>query len=399
MTYSKFEDDAAVVAFVRTHTDQFSDDDVLLVEEIGDGNINYIYRVKGEDSSVVVKQALPYIRIIGTDWPLSIDRIRIEAQVLQTEAMWAPKFVPKMYAFSAEESAFVMEDIGDHENLRFAFIERHPLPLLGEHLGRFLAETLFHTSDFYLDYESKKRAVANYINPGLCKITEDLFFWDPYCDHERNSINPLVRPAAEALWNDKPLKIAVTTLKRQFMNCPEALIHGDLHAGSVFVRADSTKVIDPEFAFYGPMAFDIGSVIGNLLLDFAGQFGLPGSVQEKEDYQAFLLGEVVTCWTVFKTRFLALVTEKSDEPTMSDSNYANAFMVQLWHETVGFAGTEVIRRTIGLAHIADIDSIEDIELRAKSERWALALGREMILNRDVISSPEALNAVALALPY
>ncbi|MBT3146372.1 S-methyl-5-thioribose kinase [Neptunomonas phycophila] len=399
MTYSKFEDDAAVVAFVRAHTDQFTADEPLHVEEIGDGNINYIYRVKGNEGSVIVKQALPYIRIIGTDWPLSIDRIRIEAQVLQTEAMWAPNFVPKMYAFSAEESAFAMEDIGDHENLRFAFIERHPLPSLGEHLGLFLAETLFHTSDFYLDYETKKRAVANYINPGLCKITEDLFFCDPYCDHERNSISPPVLEAAQGLWNDKALKIEVTKLKRQFMNCPEALVHGDLHAGSVFVRADSTKVIDPEFAFYGPMAFDIGSIIGNVLLNYAGQFGLAGPKNERDDYQAFLLGEIVNCWSVFHKRFTDLVAEKSDEPTMSQPDYVQAFLADVWCETVGFAGTEVIRRTIGLAHIADIDSIDDIELRAKSERWALALGREMIVNRHSISSPDALNAIALALPY
>ena len=34
------------------------------------------------------------------------------------------------------------------------------------------------------------------------------------------------------------------------MTNAQALLHGDLHTGSVFVRDDSTKVIDPEFAFY-----------------------------------------------------------------------------------------------------------------------------------------------------
>lgn len=39
------------------------------------------------------------------------------------------------------------------------------------------------------------------------------------------------------------------------------------------VTSDSTQVIDPEFAFYGPMGFDIGAFIGNLILAFFAQDG------------------------------------------------------------------------------------------------------------------------------
>lgn len=48
------------------------------------------------------------------------------------------------------------------------------------------------------------------------------------------------------------------------MNNAQALIHGDLHSGSIFINEKGIKVIDPEFAFYGPMGYDIGNVIGNL---------------------------------------------------------------------------------------------------------------------------------------
>ncbi len=52
------------------------------------------------------------------------------------------------------------------------------------------------------------------------------------------------------------------------MNNAQALLHGDLHTGSIFVNQDSTKVIDPEFAFYGPMAYDIGALIANLTMNY-----------------------------------------------------------------------------------------------------------------------------------
>lgn len=39
------------------------------------------------------------------------------------------------------------------------------------------------------------------------------------------------------------------------------------------VTTDSTQVIDPEFGFYGPMGFDIGAFIGNLILAYFSQDG------------------------------------------------------------------------------------------------------------------------------
>ena len=59
----------------------------------------------------------------------------------------------------------------------------------------------------------------------------------------------------------------------RFCEKTQALIHGDLHTGSVMVTHESTQVIDPEFAFYGPMGFDIGAFIGNLFLAYFAQDG------------------------------------------------------------------------------------------------------------------------------
>lgn len=62
-------------------------------------------------------------------------------------------------------------------------------------------------------------------------------------------------------------------LYHRFCERAQALIHGDLHTGSVMVTPNSTQVIDPEFAFYGPMGFDIGAFVGNLILAFFAQDG------------------------------------------------------------------------------------------------------------------------------
>ncbi|MFI5033503.1 MAG: S-methyl-5-thioribose kinase, partial [Reyranellales bacterium] len=44
------------------------------VREVGDGNLNLVFIVEGPESGVVVKQALPYVRLVGESWPLSLRR-------------------------------------------------------------------------------------------------------------------------------------------------------------------------------------------------------------------------------------------------------------------------------------------------------------------------------------
>lgn len=63
----------------------FPDDAELRGEEIGDGNINYIFRVIEDKTgkSVVLKQADKFLRSSGR--PLDLDRSRIEAEILKLE--------------------------------------------------------------------------------------------------------------------------------------------------------------------------------------------------------------------------------------------------------------------------------------------------------------------------
>lgn len=390
MTDCKFAGDAEVIDFARRHSGQFEAGATLNVEEIGDGNINFVYRVfEPGGASVIIKQALPYVRIIGEGWPLSQDRIRIEAEALMLEADYCPDLVPKVYHFDADRSAIVMEDIGAYENLRHALVARARLPHLADQLGRFCADTLFHTSDLYLDAHRKKEMVARFINPDLCKITEDLFFWDPYCDHERNNINPLIHSEAEALWNDEPLKLEVARLKHRFLCAAEALVHGDLHSGSVFANAEGTRVIDPEFAYFGPIGFDVGSLIGNLLLNYAGQSQLPGDAAERQAYREWLLQAVATFWNTFSGRFLGHMEAHTADPSLDLPVYREALLDDLLADSLGYAGTELVRRTIGLAHVLDLEAIEDAQQRALAETLALRLGRTLILERHAFDSIEA----------
>ncbi|MFP1985654.1 S-methyl-5-thioribose kinase [Lonsdalea quercina] len=388
--YRTFHADDAV-AYARQYGGVAEAHTLVAAEEIGDGNLNLVFKIRDTQgvSRVIVKQALPYVRCVGESWPLTLDRSRIEAETLLTHARFCPQHTVAVLHYDPELAVMVQEDLSDHRIWRNELVAGHHYPQAASQLGEYLAQALFHTSDFYQPPHDKKAAVSRFTNPELCQITEDLFFTDPYIDHERNQFEPELLPNVLALREDRALKRAVAALKHGFLAKAEALLHGDVHSGSIFVAEGKLKVIDAEFGFYGPIGFDVGSALGNLLLNYCGVPGLLGAEAAKTA-RSQRLEECVTLWRTFAERFTVLCAEQGREPALAADGYAELFLRQVWQDAVGYCGSELIRRTIGLAHVADLDSIADKQARLTAKRHALALGRALIVEAGDIADPKAL---------
>ena len=253
--------------------------------EIGDGNINYVFQVRSrkDGRSVIVKQADKLLRSSGR--PLDLYRNKIEAETLMLEARLAPKFIPEVYHYDETMAALSMEDISAYKNLRKELAAGRVYDHLSENLSDFLAQSLLPTTDLVMDRQEKKKQVKFFTNPELCDITEDLVLTEPYLAQPMNPRNKnIVTPGNEdfvraRLYEDEALHGEVAALRNGFMNNAQALIHGDLHSGSIFANEQGIKVIDPEFAFYGPMGYDIGNVIGNLFFAWANKAYTGGSAE------------------------------------------------------------------------------------------------------------------------
>lgn len=66
------------------------------ITEVGDGNLNLVFLVKGPKTTVVVKQALPYVRCVGESWPLTLERAFYEEAALEEEGKHTPVLVPEV---------------------------------------------------------------------------------------------------------------------------------------------------------------------------------------------------------------------------------------------------------------------------------------------------------------
>jgi 5-methylthioribose kinase len=378
------------------------------VREVGDGNLNLVFIVEGPRGGVAVKQALPYVRLVGESWPLPLERSFFEHEALVEQARWAPARVPAVHHHDRALACVVMELLAPHVVMRKGLVAGTRYPRFARDVAGFMARTLFHTSDLYLAAAEKKRRMAVFCaNTELCRITEDLVFTDPYRLAEMNRwTSPQLDGVAAAFRADGEAKVAVSELKARFLTSAEALIHGDLHTGSIMVTEDDTRVIDPEFAFYGPMGFDVGAVLGNLLLAFFAQSGHAGAADDRREHRRWILDQVAEVWNRFAAEFLALWAAEGRgdlypralfEGETGQAALARAraaYMDRLFRDAVGFAAAKMIRRVLGLAHVLDLESIADPERRAACERRALRLARDMLVNRSSYPTPEAVAAAA-----
>jgi 5-methylthioribose kinase len=88
------------------------------VREVGDGNLNLVFIVEGEAGSVIVKQALPYVRLVGDSWPLPLKRAFFEYHALTRQEARDPGSVPEVLYFNEDQALIIMERLQPHIILR-----------------------------------------------------------------------------------------------------------------------------------------------------------------------------------------------------------------------------------------------------------------------------------------
>ncbi len=376
-------------------------------KEVGDGNLNLVFIVSSDTGSVIVKQALPYVRLVGDSWPLPLKRAFFENHALLRQADRDPCSVPEIYHFDEAQALIVMEFFTPHIILRHSLMAGTKHLGMADVLGKFCARTLFRGSDLSMVAATRKADVALFAdNVALCDITETLIFSNPYFDAERNHHTPQLDTLVAELRADIDLKVEAQHLKAKFCNNTETLLHGDFHTGSIMVTETETKIIDPEFALYGPMGFDIGMLLGNFWMACFAQPGHAKFAGERSDYQAWILEVTDEIWRVFSAEFsnlwrnerTGILYERTlfeDQGHALASEQALAHRLQdIWQDTLGFAGVEIIRRTLSLAHIAENDTIENEDLRADCEARGLRFGRQLVVNRSRMNSMATVNDLA-----
>lgn len=374
-----------IADYVAEKLSFFPEGSKLECKEIGDGNLNYVFRLKDVETgkSIIIKQAGESLRI-SKDMKVSTDRGRIEAKILGIQWKLAPNLVPKVYLYDEVMCAILMEDMIGHTMMRTGLINHEIYPLFAEHVTTFMVNSLLLTSDVVMDHKKKKENVKAFINPDLCEITEDLVYSEPYIDynHRNNVFPPNAEFIQREIYDDKELRLEAAKLKFEFMTNAQSLIHGDLHSGSVFINKEHTYIFDPEFAFYGPMGYDIGNIIANMFFAWCNGDATMEDGAEKDEFCGWVLKTIEEIVDKFIDKFKVSYKENVTDIMAKTEGFMEYYLDTILADTAGVAGLESIRRIVGMANVKDITTIPDEAKRTRAERIVLTLAKDYIKNRN-----------------
>lgn len=373
------------------------------VEEVGDGNLNLVFIVSGASGRIIVKQALPYVRLVGDSWPLPLYRAYYEYHALTRQAARAPGSVPEVLHFDETQALIAMEFLEPHVILRRKLIRGERVEDLGAFLGRFCARTAFRGSELSMKSADKKADVALFAgNVEIPAITESLVFTDPYFSAEMNNHTAGLDPVVATLRGDVELKSRAQHMLMRFASNTETMVHGDLHSGSIMSTPDASRVIDPEFVQYGPFGFDIGMLIANFLMAYLSQPAHRGD--DLDAYQDWILSVISETCVTFETEFRDLwQTERTgmlypaamfEDQGQDSAPSCNALLREIWRDACTVCGIEMHRRCLSLAHNADFEEIADEARRAALEARNLMLGARLIKDSESIADVGALCELA-----
>lgn len=309
----------------------------LHVSEIGDGNLNFIFRAFTPQKSLIIKYAPPYLRLLGEDFKLPQQRICVEMHTMAYFKTIAPTLIPSIYHTNEKAFLFVMEDLKEFETLQKVQLKMPIALSVYEKLGDFLGKIYAHTPPLKeLDY---------YENATLKNISENYIFRFPHIpNHEALAIPPFFKP----LPKDAHFYQGIEMLLELFLNAKETLIHGDLHTGSVMVKEDKIAIIDAEFSFFGPLGFDMGNLFAHILFGEIYALFEGKKVQWKEAINAV--------WKSFG----------HDEHILQTS--------------VGFCGAELYRRLVVPAKAKPLEAISTQKNKEKAYYLVDALAIDLVSN-------------------
>lgn len=292
------EDPNGVSAFLARRRWIAPGDKLLSVETAGQGNMNYLVRVRTNVRTFILKQSRPWVEKYP-EIAAPFDRGMVEADFYRVVAgTEAANFMPTLYGFDAESRILWLEDLGTLGTCSDLYAGASLTLQERQQLYSFLS--LLHASDTRL---------ANRAMRELNHFHIFVFPFQPGNGLDLDHFTLGLQKLADRIKTSHFLLHRVAELGRIYLADGDYLLHGDFFPGSWLRSPSGMKVIDPEFGFTGPREFDIGVL----------------SAHER-------------------------IAGLSADGSIFESHYAqrNELDPQLVR---GFAGVEILRRLLGVARL------------------------------------------------
>jgi 5-methylthioribose kinase len=278
----------------------------------GEGNMNRVLRVMTNKRSFIIKQARPWVeKYPEIDAPVERNGIEAKYYAQINRVGRLHEYSPDLDGIDENHFTMILSDLGRGMDYTFLY-------------NKGILQYLSHLHDLHPgDFPS---------NRSMRKLNHEHIFLFPFSEDNGlnlNNIQPGLQKLALKFIKDISLKDKIRALGELYLSEGVVLIHGDYFPGSWLKTPSGLKVIDPEFSFTGYAEFDIGVLVAHMFM----------AEQDEEIVRAILFDSK-------KTANMELVAE--------------------------FAGTEVLRRLLGIAQLPLSLSLEQKSFLAnRAKAWII----------------------------
>lgn len=211
-----------------------------VIQPLTGGVSSDIFRIGCGEAAVVVKRALPRLRV-AAEWTAPTERNRYEVRWMQAAARIVPGAVPRI--LGVFPGFFVMEhlDPAQYRNWKEELLAGHVDPGLAAEVGRILAA--IHAATAH--------------DPAMARefATDHIF--------SRIRLEPYFGAAA---LRHPQIAAQLDDLSRQTLGRRIALVHGDVSPKNILAGPKGPVFLDAECAWWGDPAFDLAFCLNHLLL-------------------------------------------------------------------------------------------------------------------------------------
>ncbi len=214
------------------------------VQELTGGVSNVVLAVKSEDKDLVLKQALPQLKVAAV-WKADQRRAIVEANGMKLLHSITPESVPELIDFDPEDFTLTMERLPRECTVwKSDLLDGVIKPSIGADLGRILAA--WHNFG-----EDNKEASDAYM--------EDSLF-------DQLRVTPFYRAVAKI---NPPLDARIQELITEISTMKITLVHGDFSPKNIMITGTNKPIVlDFEVMHTGNPVFDLGFVSAHLLCKY-----------------------------------------------------------------------------------------------------------------------------------
>lgn len=237
-------------------------EELVSAEIAGPGNMNYTIRVSTADRSFIVKQSRPWVeKFRFIDAPP--ERAIVEGQFYQLVQLdkELKKYTPQILGFDEISSIIILEDLGHASD--YNHIYKKGEELSGQDLNT-LVNILSTLHTRYNVHTTRERIY----NRRMRKLNHEHLFLYPFDKDNGFNLDEAVMPGLQTVANgykaDEALKLKIKELGEVYLADGDTLLHGDFYPGSWLSTDNGSKIIDPEFCFFGPREFELAVLIAHL---------------------------------------------------------------------------------------------------------------------------------------